>query len=121
MAEGFANHYGSDVLIATSAGLSPILAIPPFTVEAMREKNIDVSAHVPKRYDPFTVDDYDIIINMAGFRLPGPTPRELIEWQVNDPYTASPAVYRTVRDDLEQRVMRLILDLRKRARQRRVH
>ena len=121
MAEGFANHYGADVLIATSAGLSPIPTIPPSTVEAMREKNVDLSGHVPRWYDPFTVDDYDIVVNMAGFRLPGPAPKELIEWQVNDPYTSSPAVYCRVRDDLEQRVMRLILDLRKQARLKRVN
>jgi arsenate reductase (thioredoxin) len=116
MAEGFANHYGSDVLIATSAGLSPIPATPQYTIEAMKEKNVDVSGHVPRRFDPFPAADYDIIVNMAGFELPGPAPKQLIEWQVNDPYSCTPPVYRKVRDDLEQRVMRLILDLRKQAR-----
>ncbi|MEP6716526.1 MAG: hypothetical protein ABJC09_13230, partial [Terriglobia bacterium] len=32
MAEGLANHYGSDVLIATSAGLSPVTMVMPETV-----------------------------------------------------------------------------------------
>ena len=52
--------------------------------------------------------DYDLVINMAGFRLPGPAPKELIEWQVHDPYGSPMEVYRAVRSDLEQRVMRLI-------------
>jgi protein-tyrosine-phosphatase len=52
---------------------------------------------------------------MAGFKLPGPAPKELIEWNVNDPYRSPMHVYFEVRDDLEQRVMNLILDLRRRA------
>ncbi len=117
MAEGFANHYGSDVLIASSAGLAPMQTIPAQTVAVMDELNIDVSNHIPSRYDPFSVDDYDIVVNMAGFKLPGPAPKELIEWQILDPIGAPSETYRATRGELEQRVMRLILDLRKRANQ----
>jgi arsenate reductase len=117
MAEGFANHYGSDVLRALSAGLAPTQKAPHETVAAMGEMNVDVSRHVPRRYDPFEAVDCDVVVNMAGFKLPGPAPKEVIEWNVRDPYGASIEAYRTVRDDLEQRVMRLILDLRRRAKQ----
>jgi arsenate reductase len=116
MAEGFANHYGADVLQATSAGLAPMQSIPAPTVEAMNELNVDVSTHVPRLYDPFEVSDYDIVVNMSGFRLPGPQPKELIEWIVTDPIGAPMDTYRLTRSELEQRVMRLILDLRRRAR-----
>lgn len=116
MAEAFANHYGGDVMIATSAGLAPIESIPEETVAVMREMNIDVSGHVPHRYDPFEALSFDLIINMAGFRLPGPTPQETREWAVPDPYRSPLAAYRLIRDELEHRVMRLILDLRRRAR-----
>jgi protein-tyrosine-phosphatase len=119
MAEGFANHYGGDVLSALSAGLAPTQRIPPDTVEAMSEMNVDVSRHVPRRYDPFEAVDCDVVVNMAGFKLPGPAPKEVIVWNVQDPYGASIEAYRTVRDDLEQRVMRLILDLRRRQRSER--
>ncbi len=115
MAEGFANHYGGDVLIAASAGLAPIPTIPPLTVLAMEEMNVDISNHVPRPYDPVAASAYDIVVNMSGFKLPGPPPKEVIEWKVNDPHRAPLEVYRAVRSDLEQRVMRLILDLRKQA------
>jgi arsenate reductase (thioredoxin) len=115
MAEGFANLYGSDVLTAASAGLAPLQAIPQETVDVMGEINVDVSRHVPRRFDPFEAVDCDIVVNMAGFKLPGPELKELIEWQVKDPYMASAEAYRAVRDDLETRVMRLILDLRRQA------
>ena len=54
---------------------------------------------------------------MAGFKLPGPPPRELVEWNVHDPFSSPMETYRATRSDLEQRVMRLILDLRRRAKQ----
>jgi arsenate reductase (thioredoxin) len=115
MAEAFANHYGRDVLIASSAGLSPIPQIPPETVLVMQELNIDASKHIPRRYDPIEAMTYDLVVNMSGFRLPGPPPRNVIEWSVADPFRASLDVYRASRSNLEQRVMRLILNLRKRA------
>lgn len=115
MAEGFANHYGGDVLRAASAGLAPTPGVAPPTVLVMEEMNVDISTHVPQKYDPFEAMKYDIVVNMAGFRLPGPAPKQLLEWKVADPYGASIDTYRTVRNDLEQRVMRLILDLRRQA------
>jgi arsenate reductase len=115
MAEGFANHYGADVLTAKSAGLSPIDGIPPGTVEVMFEQDIDVSRHVPQLYNPLRTDDYDIVVNMSGFRLPGPPPKELIDWKVRDPYGSPMDIYRVSRGEIEQRVMRLILELRRRA------
>jgi protein-tyrosine-phosphatase len=117
MAEGFANQYGSDVLSARSAGLAPLQEIPLETVATMDEIDVDVSRHVPRRYDPFEAVDYDLVINMAGYKLPGPPGKQVVEWQVKDPFQASAEAYRAVRDDLEHRVMRLILDLRKQSRQ----
>jgi arsenate reductase len=115
MAEGFANHYGADVLTAASAGLAPTQKIPPDTIRAMDEMNVDVSLHVPKRYEPFEGLEYDLVVNMAGFKLPGPPPKQVVEWQVSDPFGAPLDVYRITRNELEQRVMRLILDLRRKA------
>lgn len=113
MAEGFANKYGGDVLLARSAGLSPVPAIVAETVAIMDELNVDVSKHVPMLYDPFRVEQYDIVVNMSGFRLPGKAPKELLEWDVKDPYMNSAEIYRKVRGDIEERVMQLILRLRR--------
>ena len=116
MAEGFANHYGSDVLIADSSGVSPVQVVMPETVAIMSEVNVDISRHVPMWYDAAKVDAYDVVVNMSGFKLPGKPPRELIEWAVEDPYRKPAAIYRRVRADLENKVMQLILKLRRRAR-----
>ena len=113
MAEGFAKSYGSDVMIAASAGLAPVLRVVPETVAIMAELNIDVSKHVPMPYDPFHVDYYDLVVNLSGFRLPGKAPKDLLDWKVKDPYMKSADVYRKVRDDIEERVMGLILQFRR--------
>jgi arsenate reductase len=113
MAEGFANHYGSDVLIATSAGLAPMPAIIKQTVAIMQEVGVDISNHIPNWYEPSLAAQNDIVVNMSGFRLPGKPAKEVLEWKIEDPYMRSAAVYRKVRDDLEQRVMQLILSLRR--------
>ncbi len=113
MAEGFANHYGSDVLCARSAGIAPVPKVIQPTVVAMAEKNIDISMHVPRFYDPLSANRYDLVVNMSGYKLPGAQPKNFQDWVVTDPYQESKAVYRTVRDDLEHRVMMLILQFRR--------
>jgi arsenate reductase len=112
MAEGFANHYGSDVLIAASAGVSPVQFVAMETVAIMGEVNVDISGHVPAWYDPRNAEHHDLVVNMSGMRLPGKPPRELIEWTVEDPYKQSAEVYRRVRADIENKVMQLVLRLR---------
>jgi arsenate reductase len=113
MAEGFARHYGSDVLTASSAGIAPLTSIVEETVEIMAEKGIDISAHVPSFYSPGKRREADIVVNMSGLPLPGARPQELLLWNVNDPYRQGREVYRATRDDIEHRVMRLILQLRR--------
>ena len=112
MAEAFANHYGGDVLMASSAGLYPIPAIDPRTVEVMRELGIDVSSHRPSEWDPIRATASDLIVNLSGMPLPG-SPAETIDWRVKDPYRAEIEIYREARDEIERLVMLLILDLRR--------
>ena len=111
MAEGFANCYGKDVLNAESAGLSPTAFVAKETIDTMQEKNIDLSAHYPKRFDPLLAKDFDLIVNMSGFHLPGKMSSR--EWKVTDPFGQSATVYRQSCNDIENRVMQLILELRR--------
>lgn len=116
MAQGFATHYGADVLQAASAGLMPVPAIDPRTVEVMRERGIDVSDHVPAFYDRYLAREFDIVVNLSGTPLRETslaTRYSFIDWPVKDPYRADIEVYREVRDEIERLVMLLILDLRR--------
>ncbi len=113
MAEGFANFYGKDVLQASSAGLAPTALVAAETVASMLEKNVDVSSHFPKKFEPLEAKNFDLIVNMSGFNLPGNPDVPKREWKVEDPYGQNEAVYGRSRDDIENRVMHLILELRR--------
>lgn len=113
MAEGFARTYGADVLRARSAGLAPAMTIAPLTHKVMLEKNIDIGDVCPKEFKS-AVDNADLIINMSGHELPLKTEVPVETWDIPDPIGESVEVFRQVRDEIEMRVMQLILSLRMR-------
>src|SRR5579884_2240227 len=112
MAEGFARTYGPDVLEPCSAGLGPASLMPPLTVQTMQEKNIDLSEAFPKGLDAVQLDGIDLIVNLTGNALPSRLQTPVENWEVRDPIGQSEKVYRQVRDEIEARVMDLILDTR---------
>jgi arsenate reductase (thioredoxin) len=113
MAEGFANHYGKDVLVATSSGLAPTEIVARETIDTMLEKNIDISQQYPKRFDPLVARAADLIVNMSGFVLPGRMAVPIEEWTVHDPFRESMEVYMRSATQVEMKVMGLILRLRR--------
>ncbi len=112
MAEGFARAYGSDVMVPASAGLSPAMGLPPLTVSVMKEKNISVDDQFPKDLGFMRGVQFDLIVNLSGQRLPTALTVPVEEWLVRDPIGKSEEAYRTTRDDIEGRVMNLILAIR---------
>lgn len=99
-----------------SAGLSPAPIVQLLTKKVMAEKGIDIGEHFPKDLGNVGVSGYDLLINMSGVRLPGRTPIAVREWKVQDPIGQSEEFYREVREQIEDLVMRLILELRRDAR-----
>src|SRR5271166_4763718 len=111
MAEGFARAYGSDVIDAHSAGLSPSTIIAPLTRQVLEERKINIAGHFPKALEMVAGEKFDIVVNMSGARLVVPAGR-VIDWPVTDPIGQKPEVYRSVAGLIEGLVMRLILELR---------
>ena len=116
MAEGFARKYGSDVIEAISAGLSPAAIVQPLTKKVMEDKGIPIDDQFPKDLSSLPLSTCDAIINMSGVKLPGRIPMEIREWQVSDPIGKTEEVYVGVRDQIEMLVMQLILQFRREAR-----
>ena len=113
MAEGFARTYGADVVIPASAGLAPALGIASDTKRAMLEKNIDITDHFPKAIRQLGRAYFDLIVNMSGEELP-PTPAErIVDWEVEDPIRTSYERHCEIRDEIEGKVMTLVLELRR--------
>lgn len=112
MGEALARKYGSDVIVADSAGLSPAVVTTHLTRLVLRERNVDLGDHLPKGLDEVDLTRCDLIINMSGMKLPSTIGIPVEEWPVKDPYGALEPAYRTACDDIESRVMRLILRVR---------
>jgi arsenate reductase (thioredoxin) len=115
MAEGFAKCYGSDVLEAESAGLAPAAIVQPMTKKVMEQKNINLDGISPREIGSLDLTKFDLIVNISGRRLPVNLRAEFQDWNIEDPIGKDEAVYIAVRDKLEMMVMRLVLELRKKA------
>ena len=111
MAEAFARTYGSDVMEAHSAGLSPATIIAPLTRKVLSGKNLNIEGQFPKGIDLFSRVKFDVIVNMSGMPMMTESAR-IVEWLVPDPIGKTEEVYRAVESQIEDLVMRLILELR---------
>jgi protein-tyrosine-phosphatase len=105
------------VLLPASAGLTPASALPTDTVNAMAEKNIDMSAQFPKSFRQLRRAKFDLVINMSGFSIPWENGVPTEEWPVPDPVVMTYEEHCQVRDLIEALVMKLILDLRREQKQ----
>jgi arsenate reductase (thioredoxin) len=110
MAEGFMRAYAGRSWEVVSAGVSPASRLPPETVAMMKEKGIDVSGHFPKSLSEVLRTSYEVIINMSGVALKDV--ENVVDWAVEDPLGADDTKFRKVRDEIEQRVQRLVVALR---------
>jgi protein-tyrosine-phosphatase len=113
MAEGFARAYGSDVLVAASAGLMQAAGVAPDTARAMLEKNITLRDHFPKHIRQLGRAHFDLIVNMSGTDLETVPGDSVITWDVSDPICESYERHCEIRDEIERLVMNLVLNLRR--------
>lgn len=128
MAEGFARHYGGDVLEVYSAGTQPT-ALHPLTVEVMREAGIDVSCHYAKGLGdvPSEMDLVVTVCDQAAQVCPmfAGTPKT-IHWSLPDPAAvegsleARRGAFRMVRDQIDGSVRELVAGIREESRERRL-
>ena len=118
MAEAFAKEYGGDELVVSSAGNKPVDRVSPVVVEAMKEKGIDISSNRPKLLTFQMTQDADLIVTMGcndqGI-CPGPFFKPTTDWKLEDPKGKPIEKVREIRDDIEQRVRKLVMDESQRA------
>jgi arsenate reductase len=112
MAEGFARAYGGDILVAQSAGLSPAAIVQPETRQVMAERNVRIDQQFPKGMEILAREQFDVIVNMSGQKLPVAPGARVRDWLVRDPIGQKDEVYKAVAEQIEGLVMRLILELR---------
>lgn len=114
MAEGFARHYGGDRLEVRSGGTHPGRRISQSAVQVMADRGIDLRGQIPKGIDLEFAEQADRIITM-GCSVEEACPARLLpkveDWNFPDPAGGSLDDYRSIRDDIERRVLQLLREL----------
>lgn len=112
MALGFFTHLAGDRAVAWSGGSEPAGEVNHAAIAAMAEIGIDISDEYPKPWTDEIVRAADVVITMGcGDACPIFPGRRYEEWVLDDPAGMSIEAIRPIRDEIGQRVRRLLADL----------
>jgi arsenate reductase (thioredoxin) len=112
MALGFFNHLAGDRAVAWSGGSEPAAQVNPAAVQAMAEVGIDITGEFPKPWTDEIVSASDVIVTMGcGDTCPIFPGHRYEDWVLPDPAKMSVDAVRPIRDEIEERVRRLLADL----------
>src|SRR6266849_6121879 len=108
MTQAFAEKLG---LRASSAGTVPSSRVNPVVVEAMRERDIDLSRRTPRMLTADMISSARLIVT-TGCSVEEACPKpmlaamqeKLIDWHLDDPKGKSIEEVRGIRDEIEKRV-----------------
>jgi arsenate reductase (thioredoxin) len=111
MAEGFARTLGAGKIEVASSGLEAS-HIDPVSIQVMSEIGIDISNQSSKALSEVNPEDFDAVISLCGCGANLPKPwviRDVFEdWELQDPEGESIDTFRQVRDQVKERVVKLI-------------
>jgi protein-tyrosine-phosphatase len=109
MAAGLTAKLAGDRVAVRSAGSDPADEINPAAVEAMSEVGIDISAELPKLLPTDAVREADVVITMGcGDACPIYPGKRYEDWELEDPAGKDLDTVQRIRDEIEQRVRRLL-------------
>jgi len=112
MAAAWLKHLGGDAVEVYSGGSEPASEVNPTAVQVMAEAGIDLSAQIPKAWTDDVVKRADVVITMGcGDVCPVYSAKRYEDWPVADPKDQSTETVRSIRDEIEGRVRRLLAGL----------
>jgi protein-tyrosine-phosphatase len=95
-----------------SAGSDPADRINPAVLEAMREVGVDMAEEFPKPLTDEVVQAADVVITMGcGDACPIYPGKKYEDWELDDPAGQDLDAVRAIRDEIDQRVRRLVAAL----------
>jgi arsenate reductase (thioredoxin) len=104
--------YGKGGVNVRSAGSAPTNEINAAAIDVMTELGIDMSQEFPKPLTDEFVNAADVVITMGcGDACPIYPGKRHEDWEVEDPAGKDVAEVRRIRDELDDRVRRLLADL----------
>ena len=97
---------------ARSAGTQPAERVHPEVVEVMRESGVDLEGRKPRGLTLELAEQADVVVTMGcGDECPYIPGKRYIDWELDDPGGRPLAEVRRVRDEIAQRVGRLVAEL----------
>ncbi|MFE2955618.1 arsenate reductase ArsC [Nocardia tengchongensis] len=112
MALGFFTSMAGHQAAAWSCGSAPSAAIHPLVIKAMAERGVDIADEFPKPWSDELMRAADVVIDMGcGDDNPIIGGHRFEQWPLPDPAGGGIEEIRAIRDDIEQRVRRLVANL----------
>lgn len=108
MAEAFFNEMAGGRHVGISAGSQPAEKVNPVAVEAMAELGIYISGARPKMLTVDMIERADLVVTMGcGENVCPIVPKEVIEWDLEDPSGRPIEEVREIRDKIRELVSKL--------------
>jgi protein-tyrosine-phosphatase len=86
--------------------------VNPRAIEAMKERGYDLTRHRSKSLQDVPQDPYAAVVTMGcGDACPWIPAARREDWDLPDPKNMPPDEFRSVRDDIERRVLALVADI----------
>jgi arsenate reductase len=112
MAAGLVKLRSQGRIHVRSAGSTPAGEVNPAAVEALEELGVDMSEEFPKPLTDEVVRAADVVITMGcGDACPIYPGKRYEDWVLDDPEGQDLAAVRRIRDDIDQRVQKLVSEL----------
>jgi arsenate reductase (thioredoxin) len=112
MAAGLMAKLGGGRVRVRSAGSDPADRVNPTVREAMAEVGVDLDREVPKPLTEPSVREADVVITMGcGDACPVYPGKRYEDWELDDPAGRDLAEVRRIRDEIAERVGRLLDEL----------
>jgi protein-tyrosine-phosphatase len=112
MAAGLVKLRSEGRIHVRSAGSTPAGEVNPAAVEALEELGVDMSEEFPKPLTDEVVRAADVVITMGcGDACPIYPGKRYEDWELDDPEGKDLEAVRRIRDDIDQRVQRLVGEL----------
>ena len=109
MALGFLQHHAGESVVGWSGGSQPGDTVEAGAVAVMAERGIDIAHEYPKPWTDEIVRAADVVVTMGcGDACPIFPGKRYEDWDLADPADLALDAVRTVRDDIERRVLALI-------------
>jgi arsenate reductase len=96
---------------ARSAGSNPGTAPHPVVLEALAERGLDGSDHVPRKLDGELVEWADVVVATCDDACPVVPGKRYVNWQLPDPKDLPLEQVEPIRDEIERRVEELVATL----------